>query len=207
MLTYWFGRRPVTEAGPELVKKWFMGGKEIDDEITTSFGSLVESCLSPSDGLKDWESTMEGTCAKIVLADQFTRNMWRSTPAAFSGDKEALRLCEMAISKDWLFTPEYGYLETMVSLLPIEHSEDIEIHRRYSPLFSRMVSWVEEECEAGRVSESMIEYAKGSLKAFEEHTEIVERFGRYPHRNETLGRASTDEEREYLAGDAPTFGQ
>jgi uncharacterized protein (DUF924 family) len=127
--------------------------------------------------LSDWRATPEGRLAEIIILDQFSRNMFRNDPQAFAHDPLALALAQEAVRSGddmKLAMPMRRYL-----YLPFEHSESRKVHADAAKLFE---SLGDEE----------------SLKYELLHKEIIDRFGRYPHRNAILGRASTDEEQAFL---------
>lgn len=131
-----------------------------------------------------WAEMPEGRLALILLLDQFTRNIFRDTPDAFSGDEKALKLCLDGI--------RLGYLDILKErkvwffLLPMEHSETLAIQEASLPLFKK---YPPEDC---------YQYAIP-------HHDIIARFGRFPHRNEILGRKSTTEEIEFLKEPGSSF--
>ncbi len=127
--------------------------------------------------LSDWRETPEGRLAEIIVLDQFSRNMFRNDPQAFAHDPLALALAQEAVRAGddlKLPVPKRRFL-----YLPYEHSESRAVHAVAVTLFESLG-----DAEA--------------LKYELLHKEIIDRFGRYPHRNATLGRASTDEERAFL---------
>jgi len=163
-------------------KQWFEKDDAFDQMMRDRFLSDVENALAGD--YDDWVETAEGRLALILLLDQFTRNIFRDTPQAFAGDEKALALCLEGI--------ERGYLDILKErrvwffLLPMEHSEDIEIQKTSLPLFKKYPP------------EDVYQYAVA-------HHDIIERFGRFPHRNKILGRESTPEEIEFLKGPNSSF--
>lgn len=168
VLTFWF--EEVTQ------EQWFAKGEEIDAIIAERFGALLEQAAAGE--LYTWRNTAHGRLAEIIVLDQFSRNVFRHTPRAFAQDAMALVLAQEAVSNGTLQTLEQEDERTFL-LMPYMHSESAVIHEVAVPLFK--------------------EYARQSSYEFEiKHKEIVDRFGRYPHRNSVLGRVSTEEEEAFL---------
>lgn len=170
ILTFWF-----EETQPQ---QWFQVNPEFDALIRTRFSDDVEKAAS---GIyDDWNNSADGCLALCLLLDQFPRNMFRGTPEAFATDKKALVVAKYALAKgfDQVLTPQ----KRRFLYLPFEHSENLNDQRQCVELFEKM----KKDDPLGH------EYA---LK----HFEVIEKFGRYPHRNEILGRMNTPEEDIYLA--------
>lgn len=131
-----------------------------------------------------WRDTAEGALAEIIVLDQFSRNMFRDTDACFAQDLRALELAELAISKgyDLELPPE----KRMFMYMPYMHSESKEIHEKAVVLFEALG-------------------LEGTLKYEHIHKDIIDEFGRYPHRNKVLGRMNTPEEEKYLAENSESF--
>jgi uncharacterized protein (DUF924 family) len=131
--------------------------------------------------LSGWASTPYAALALIIVLDQFPRNMFRGEARAFESDALALAVARKAV--DHGFDSLYRPVERPFAYLPFEHSEDLAVQRRSLALFGSMAHIPE--------SATSIDYAR-------RHYEIIVRFGRFPHRNQVLGRASTLEELEFL---------
>ena len=130
------------------------------------------------------------------MLDQFPRNIHRAREAAFAHDDQALRVARRGVAVghlEALTTMEQAFL-----LMPFQHCEDLDCQREGLALFERMLAGAPAPWHA--VAENVVNYARL-------HLELVERFGRFPHRNAILGRASTPAELEYLNSGAETFGQ
>jgi uncharacterized protein (DUF924 family) len=174
VLDYWFD--------PGNRDSWFKKSEEFDSEIRDRFYDLwkmgAEGLLWP------WRETLHGRLAEIIVIDQFSRNLFRDSPYAFSQDKMALVLSQEAIKH-----PDFTGMsqeERNFLLLPLMHSESARIHEQSVELFEK---WASEE----------------TLKYEYLHKEILDRFGRYPYRNEALGRESTLEEIEFLKQPGSSF--
>lgn len=160
------------KAGPD---KWFEANDEFDETIRSQFGALYEEAFAGS--LDDWAKTPHGALALILVLDQFPRNMFRKTPEAFQSDPKALSIAAMAVESDFHLafpTPARDFF-----FLPFEHAEDMDAQEKSVDLFRTY-------CE-----ERVYHYALI-------HMDVIRRFGRFPHRNEVLGRQSTDKELAYL---------
>jgi uncharacterized protein (DUF924 family) len=173
ILHFWFGADAVAPRD-----FWFSKSESVDAEIRSRFGAAVEEALVGS--LDHWTATPEGTLALILLLDQFTRNIFRDTPRAFAGDAAALgharRLVQSGLDR------RFDALQRWFVYLPFEHSERLEDQHESLRLFGELE-------RDGR---------PGPLEWAQKHFDVIRRFGRFPHRNEILGRASTQEEAEFL---------
>jgi uncharacterized protein (DUF924 family) len=195
ILLFWFG-----ELGDEhdldtaKMKMWWVGGPAVDDEIRERFGAAVKRALGGE--LDGWKETARGCLALVVLCDQFTRNLGRGTAAAFAGDDKALALCFEAI--DGGFDRDLRPVERAFLYMPMMHAEDRAVARRSVQAFEQLSGDV---AELGR--DDYPDFASHAKT----HASIVERFGRYPHRNLLLDRESSAEEEEFLEKGGPDFGQ
>ena len=190
---FWFG--PLDADGfcvEDRHRLWFKADAATDAAIRDRFGLLIEQALAGE--LDDWTAPRE-RLTLIVLLDQFTRNIFRGTARAFEGDARALALARSAVESghDRRLAP----IERTFAYLPFEHAEDPVAQERCVALFRGLIEELPERLRP-RV-ESSLDYAL-------RHREIIARFGRFPHRNRVLGRASTPAEIAYLE-DASTFGQ
>ena len=155
--------------------QWWSKNDEFDQLISTRFSDIHSKAVRCE--LFEWRESGKGRLAEIIVLDQFSRNMFRGTPLAFMNDPMALVLSQEAISLgiDTLLEPR----ERSFIYLPLMHSESIQIHEVAEKLYRL---------------HGMQSHLEWELK----HKKIIERFGRYPHRNEILGRKSTPEELEFL---------
>ncbi len=161
---------------------WFATDKDFDDQIRHRFFFMLQRAAAGE--LYSWRATAEGRLAEIIVLDQFSRNIYRNTPQAFAQDPIALVLAQEAVASGALMSlpsTQRGFL-----LLPYMHSESRQIHVVAEALYN--------------------EFAPSENYRFElMHKAIIDRFGRYPHRNEILGRASTSEELEFLTQPGSRF--
>jgi uncharacterized protein (DUF924 family) len=158
---------------------WFRKDDAFDEEIRARFGAALAAGIAGAFG--DWCTTPTGCLARVVLLDQFTRNAFRGTPDAFAGDVGALATAEDAVERG--FDRSLEPLERGFLYMPFEHSELIEQQDRAVALFAVLAT------ETGLGEQ---------LPWAERHRDVIRRFGRFPHRNEILGRASTPEEVAFL---------
>lgn len=180
ILDFWF--LPADTAGHAASRTiWFKKDPAFDTRIRERFGTLIGQALAGD--LQQWDSSAQGALARILLLDQFTRNTLRDTPQAFCGDALALASAQrmVAAGADCLLPPVQRYFVYM----PFMHAEDLAMQQRSLVLFRQL------HTETG-------EFA-GALDYAVRHHDIVARFGRFPHRNQLLGRTSTAEELAFLA--------
>ena len=179
ILDFWFLPADATGYGASRTV-WFRKDPAFDAQIREGFGLLIGQALGG--GLQEWDGTAQGALARILLLDQFTRNTLRDTPQAFSGDALALASAQRmtAADTDRQLLPVQRYFVYM----PFMHAEDLAMQQRSLVLFRQL------HAESG-------EFA-GALDYAVRHHDIVARFGRFPHRNRILGRASTAEELAFL---------
>ncbi len=194
ILRYWFG--PIEGEGwlaaPGREEIWFRGGDEVDETLRLRFGPDVEVALAG--GYADWTSTPRGRLARILLLDQFTRNIHRGKPDAFAGDPIALPMAleALASGEDRALRP----IERVFLYLPLEHAEDPAIQRRCVDAYRALAQAAPPD--SGSTYDGFVDYAT-------RHQVIVDRFGRFPHRNRILGRASTPEEEAFLLEPGSSF--
>jgi uncharacterized protein (DUF924 family) len=179
ILTFWFG-----EGGRD--PRWFEKSSAFDDEVRVRFLALQEE--GARGALAAWKQQPDECLALIVALDQFPRNMFRGTPRAFATDPLALDAARHAVVQgyDRALRP----LERMFVYLPFEHAESIQEQERACELTKPLVAFPE--------TDDVYRYALA-------HRDVIARFGRFPHRNAMLGRASTPEEIEFLKGPGSSF--
>ena len=183
VLLFWFG--PASERGKPQ-KHWFVKDAAFDREVRGRFLPLYGEAAAGK--LAHLKETAADCLALIVLLDQFPRNMFRGTARAFATDAVALETARHAVARgfDCALLP----VERLFVYLPFEHSEDLADQQRACDL-TKPLDLTAPELEAHR-------YALA-------HRDIIRRFGRFPHRNAILGRASTPEELEFLKGPGSSF--
>ena len=185
VLDFWFGA-PGTPASAGSRKEWFQKDPAFDARIRERFGELHAQLMAGEHA--SWHDTPLALLAKIIVLDQFSRNMLRDTPAAFASDAIALGAAQSMVAKGWDL--QLAPLKRWFVYLPYEHSEDRAVQVESMRLFTALSN------EPGQAD--VLKWAKA-------HTDIIERFGRYPHRNAILGRASTAEEIAFLGTPGSSF--
>ena len=180
VLDFWFGE-PGSDGYGTPRKFWFAKEAAFDRRIEDSFGAVVERALRG--GLDDWAAEPKGALARVILLDQFPRNLFRGDQRSFAGDPQALAAAGAAVGAR--FDAALPPFMRPFFYMPFEHSEALSMQNESVRLFVRLVAEAPE-------FEDMLAYAR-------RHRDVIERFGRFPHRNAVLGRRSTDEELAYLA--------
>jgi uncharacterized protein (DUF924 family) len=181
ILAFWYG--PPPHAARDV---WFRKDADFDTTIRMRFGGAVDAAMHGA--FAEWPAEPHDALALVLLLDQFTRNMFRDTPRAFAGDARALATAIAIVNAD--DDAALDVYERWFLYLPFEHSEDEKMQQRSVALFARLAD------DSGLVS---------PLEWAEKHAVVVRRFGRYPHRNAILGRASTDDELAFLAQPGSRF--
>lgn len=194
ILDFWFSSDGEEDGSSSRRSIWFASDPKIDALIATRFRHLVAQAAAGE--LQSWQGEARGRLALVILLDQFPRNLFRGTPQAFTTDDAALAICERSIDDGLLLslTP----LEQSFLLMPLQHAESRSVQQRSVFEFDKLAQRTN-AAERARIDD-FARYAHM-------HKEIIDCFGRFPHRNAILGRADTEAEKVYLAGDAPRFGQ
>ena len=162
---------------------WFQKDADFDQLVKDRFGSHVERALRG--GYDSWGDSSSMRLSLIILLDQMTRNIFRGDARAFSGDTRALSLTFKAVD-DGQLDSEAAIEKRQFLLMPLMHSEDIEVQDRSIGIYERYAD------------RDTLEYAK-------QHRDVIARFGRFPHRNAVLGRASTPEEVKFIQTPGSAF--
>jgi uncharacterized protein (DUF924 family) len=175
VLDFWFGDTD------EPREAWFRKDPAFDESIRVRFGSLIEAALAGA--VDGWAASPDGALARLVVLDQFTRNCFRGSARAFAGDALALAGARALVAHgDDLHLPP---LRRVFAYLPFEHSEDPAMQRESVRQFEALAV----------LRPSLAGYADYARR----HAEVIERFGRFPHRNAALGRESSAAEMAWLA--------
>jgi uncharacterized protein (DUF924 family) len=182
VLDAWFGAPDSAEFG-HARKVWFKKDASFDAMLHERFGAVLDDALQGR--LASWSATPLGALTLIVLLDQFTRNCLRNTPRAFAGDTEALKLARKLVdTRDELTLPTIHH--RVFVYMPFEHDETLASQRESVRLHQALFD------ETGdKAVEDGLRYAR-------RHAEVIERFGRFPHRNAIVGREATAEEHAWL---------
>ena len=174
VLKFWFKEcKPI---------QWFKKDEIFDGIIEKKFSFLVKETLKGK--FNDWKESPEGCVALIIILDQFTRNIFRNESSSFSGDKMALEISYLCLRKGYIENSEPDWRHFM--LIPMMHSEDINIQNESLPLFEKFTN------------QKVYNFAV-------KHRDIIYKFNRFPHRNKILGRKSTEEEITFLKQPGSSF--
>jgi 23S rRNA pseudouridine1911/1915/1917 synthase len=205
IIDFWFG-----DGSPAVYQRWYTRDAAFDAEITRRFAALyaqasrgeLDRLSAPSvDGaarsggagpFDRWKTTARGALALVIVLDQFPRNMFRDDPRAFATDAAALAITQDLIASGRI--DELAPLQQLVAQMPLMHSESRDAQRESVARFTQLAA----SHPGDAMLASSADYAR-------QHAKIVERFGRFPHRNATLGRASTPEEVEFLKQPGSSF--
>lgn len=183
VLDFWF-LAPGSEGYGQPRMEWFRKDDAFDAAIGARFGATIAQALAG--GLREWDAEgAQGLLARLIVLDQFTRNAWRGKPESFDGDPLALAAAQQLVDSgaDRQLTP----LQRAFAYLPFEHAEDARMQEKAVQLFTQLVR------------DQPDPYFDNTLDYAHRHRGVIARFGRFPHRNAILGRASTPQEMEYLS--------
>lgn len=191
VLQFWFGKDWHTDPLKNS-DQWFKKEAEFDQKISDQFKDLLPKI--EKEQLEDWKQTPEGTLAFIILTDQFPRSIFRGQRASFAFDPYALKASKQGVQKE--FDKKLPWIGRIFFYLPFEHSESIADQEQSVSLFEILLQ------------ETPPKYNDYMAEAFEyaaRHWDVIKRFGRFPHRNAILKRASTPEELNFLKLPNSTF--
>ncbi|EYF02490.1 DUF924 family protein [Chondromyces apiculatus] len=183
LLQFWLG----DPGGDPLAnsRRWFATDPAFDAEVRERFGALLAH--GERGALESWRATPRGSLAYVILHDQIPRNVFRGTRGAFKLDARALEATRVAMARG--FEDALGPIERWFLYMPLMHAEDLDCQERCVEAFTRLAHET-----TGPVQEAV----RQSLGFAEHHRAIIARFGRFPHRNTSLGRTFTAEELEFL---------
>lgn len=193
VLTFWFGTNADDAATARAQGKlWWSKNPAVDAQISARYAAVVHAAAFGRHD--DWAAATQGRLALILLFDQFPRNMHRGSARAFAYDALARRLAldGIAAGADQALRP----IERVFFYLPLEHSEELVHQDQCVALFQRL---------ADGVAPALRDTFTGYIDFAERHRTIIRRYGRFPHRNAALGRASTAEEAEFLKQPGSSF--
>lgn len=191
ILEFWLEPKPTTPAENDAAwQKWFFQtSPELDGTIRERFGALLEKGRKRE--LDGWKATARGWLALIILIDQFSRNAYRGRPEAFSADALVLELAREGYATGAF--DGFDLVEHLFASMPFRHAEDVAAQRMGVDLAQRHAILATKTQPA--LQKAYVENVEWARR----HYDVVARFGRFPHRNATLGRTTTPEENEYLA--------
>ena len=195
VIDYWLGDAETDpSAARDRSKLWYGSSTEIDNQIRQKFGAAL--ALAERGQLQQWQESPSGQLALVILLDQFSRNLYRGSKDAWQNDVRALELASSCVENN-----DHLNLSNIARVFlyhPYHHAESSITQEKAVLLLDELYENASPEW-------------RPSLKRFAEftrsHSEIVRRFGRFPHRNKLLGRLSTAEEDEYLKENSSTYGQ
>jgi len=183
VITFWFGNPTAQAPEAGVRQRWFKKSEEFDREIREQFGDLHAALIAGEHA--GWLETGLGCLARVLVLDQFSRNMFRDEPGAFASDALALATTDHVLEQGSL--SELSPDGQCFLLMPLMHSEDRDRQAQSVEQFTALAERAPEQPGLA----ANVDYAH-------RHKKIVDRFGRYPHRNGILGRTSTTEEAEFL---------
>ncbi|HEY5683492.1 MAG TPA: DUF924 family protein [Sulfuricaulis sp.] len=193
ILRYWLG---VFYDDADVIREksalWWKKDPEVDEEIRRRFEPLLAEEMRGA--LESWSAKPRGHLARILLCDQFPRNIHRGKPESFMYDARAKQLARVALDRGW--DKPLRPVERVFVYIPFEHSEDAQDQSQSVEFFSALYNVVAEDLK--QPFRYYLDFAK-------KHKEIIDRFGRFPHRNALLGRLSTPAEFEFLKGPGSSF--
>lgn len=185
VLDFWFGA-DAAAVDAAAAQRWFARDDAFDAAIRERFGAAVP--IARDGGLDAWTESPRGWLALLLVLDQFPRNLHRGSPLAFASDARALDTALAGIERgdDQALLP----IERVFSYLPLEHAEDLAMQERCVRLFAAL---------RDSVAVAQRERFDGFLDYAQRHHDVIARFGRFPHRNAALGRATRPEEEAAIA--------
>lgn len=190
VLEFWFG--PPGSPPLAASTKWWTKDAAFDQEIKARFESTITAAAAGE--LDAWKATPRGRLALVVVLDQFSRNAFRNEARSFAQDARARDLAIEALDsgEDRQLEP----IERSFLYMPLMHSENADLQRKCIAAFARLCDVTPADLQS---------YTSMNLDYAKKHAEIIERFGRFPHRNDLLGRDSTPEEIEFLKQPGSSF--
>lgn len=198
VLRFWFNGLhdgQVIDRNSPDVKKWFIKNKALDEEIRSRFADDFGKAQRGE--YAAWLTDPRGALALVIVCDQFTRNMYRNTPQAFAGDPLALEVTLRMIKE----RQDVGLMrvERIFLYMPLMHAEDLAVQKTAVQCFESLV----QECR--QKDPANVEYYEYTLGYARRHHDIIQQFGRFPHRNAVLGRGSTEAEKDFLTRPGSSF--
>jgi uncharacterized protein (DUF924 family) len=187
VLDFWFGAPPLQPRA-----EWFRKSDAFDALVRERFGLRVEQALTGALPAA-WHASLPGRLAQTVVLDQFTRNLFRGSARAFAGDAQALALVQTMVANG-----EHTALHPLQRwfvYLPFEHAEDPALQDESVRLFAALAA---EAPAGGEVAAALAAALEGALDYAHRHRDVIQRFGRFPHRNAALGRSSSADEQAWL---------
>lgn len=202
ILDFWFGSGPWNAARLDQQYALWFGNEHDTPDVIAARDERIRTTLEPlleraaHGEFASWAASPKRRLALILLYDQVPRNCYRGTAAAFAFDREALTLSMegLQLAADAALDP----VERVFFYLPLEHAESMEAQDAGIAAFERL---------AAEAPPEVRDFCVNCGRYARKHRDIIEKFGRFPHRNHALGRASTEAEEEWLAAGGASFGQ
>jgi uncharacterized protein (DUF924 family) len=195
VLHFWFGDlEPDGRSDADHCKQWWTKDPAFDAKVRADFGWMHASLLASGTELPTWAAGREGLLSAVIVLDQFSRNMYRDTPGMFVADPRARAFAFEMIALG--YDKQLPAAMRTFSYMPLMHSERLEDQARCVELFELFVEELKGELK---------EELSSNLKFAIAHRDIVARFGRVPHRNELLGRVSSEAELRFLEEPGSSF--
>lgn len=192
---FWFGDLADEVLGAQRnYPRWFKHGRELDAPVRERFAALLEAAARGE--LEHWQATPRGALALVLVLDQFPRHIHRGGALAFATDAQAQAVCRAGIAAG--LDTRLLHLERAFFYLPLEHAEDAAAQDHSVALAQQL---------AATCSPGLQPFMDEGVRYARMHRDTIARFGRFPHRNAALGRATTPEEAQYLAQGAERYGQ
>ena len=197
---FWFGKLPLSAEGfNRRMTFWFGDESSVirqrrDEHIRVRFGALLERAGRGE--LASWGDGPRRRLSLILLLDQFPRNMFRGTARAFATDAQALALALSGMQS--AADAALEVVERIFFYMPLQHAESREVQEESVAAYRRLLSEAPPELH---------EHFASTLRSAQNHRGIIERFGRFPYRNQVLGRSTTPQGRDWLSGGGSSFGQ
>jgi uncharacterized protein (DUF924 family)/glutathione S-transferase len=193
VLDYWFGESPSSEeAVLQRIHRWFVNGPALDEEIRERFGPTLEAATTGS--LDDWSETPEGALALIIVLDQFSRHVHRDDARAYASSDRATSIAHEAVERGDL-ERHADPARRAFTISPFMHAEDTT-HQALGFELAKRVAEI--------APPHWTKFVQAGVEQSAKYRAIIERFGRFPHRNEVMGRESTPEELAFLQAFATT---
>lgn len=191
ILDFWFeglNDAKTIDKNALSVRKWFIKDEKFDNQIRERFGNDIDKARAGE--YKEWKNTPQGCLALIILFDQFSRNIYRNTPKAFETDLLALDFTLRLIKERK--GAGFSLIERIFLYMPLMHAEDLKVQEMSLKYFGKL-------CEESKSkSPQNTSYYLNSFDFAKRHHAIIQQFGRFPHRNAILNRASTQKEEDFL---------
>lgn len=195
VLDFWFTSEPLAPADAQARMPFWFGteaSSNLDYDIERRFGKLVSMAAKGS--FSAWKNSADELLALVILLDQFPRNLYRNSPKAFATDGDALALTKFGLSKN--YQSQLSPIHASFLLMPFQHCENLNDQNEGLEAYAALAS---------NCSEEWTELIEGIGKYAKRHQAVIEKFGRFPHRNAVLDREPTPEEQAYLDAGGDRF--